>query len=632
MTNHKIEKLTNYYLKQDSHEDKNICEVFASQFMRFIAQKIGEDPAIIADVSYVNLQPNEQIYIASKLYAGYRDLFLDAYLAYHLPAYQNLRSMTNNKWAKLPKQRPYYFQHDPCIDSMTEAGRYKEISIGLALRSIVDDPDTHFKNIGAVPVEQSGLKDIIPIYENGSYSGYCLQQSAPASGYSEQLKKINIADTQYYQLSRTPEPELDEFKEACIKYNHHYYLVPNIGNTQAVHVDFGGSLGDFRLFSRRKLDGKIHLRHFCNLLRYHPSYSGPPAYFNQISDALTSKATYFYETLARFSMIDKFEIADFIDEQINNTFDVYQNKPDILIRFAERIGLEINNAIDLPTLNQCIQEHLLINFVNRQQHAKALFLEHFCNLDYTTQLNLMNGYQRHDALTELSLKERLIREFFHNLKNENKIFFATFKAIEDLNLNSQYKHYARDPIWQLKKQLHQWLSQAYLDSNLEESATEINEIIKHTQLLLNEFIDTKSQLDALPAKSSKKAYKLALKFILTANQYEQCCAKTLNNENMKITAATLTGALIGAIVGAGIGVILGGVVLAPVTSITGAAIGIKLGLILSTAFMMLLAGVQATHNLTRYHLFSSLNHSISNLSQTLSTPMCQEIEQPQFVY
>ncbi|MGQ3888631.1 hypothetical protein ACQUW5_06310 [Legionella sp. CNM-1927-20] len=614
-----------YYLKQDPEQDRNICEVFASQFMRFIAEKIGEDPNVIANVSYLTLPSNEEIYIASELFHDYRDLFLDAYLAYQLPAYQDLHKVVGNKLHTLPHQRPRYFEHDICIDTMTEAGRYKELIPGLALRAIVDDPDTHYKNIGATPIKKSIDEDLIPIFENGHYSGYCAKKSLPQNYSLDEIKEITINNTKYYKFRLAEQLDIDGYSEALIKYNKNYYLIPNIGNTRAVQIDFGGALGDFRLFGQRKFDEKIHIKSFYNLFRYHPSYSGPPAYHDQISDALTNAATYFFETLARYSMIDKNELVKFINQQIDSTITHYKNQPLIILNFARRIGLNSSETdlANLDLLSHQIKHFLQINFLNRQQHAKLLFLRHFCQLDYTIQLTLMNSYT---ALLEQNaqLNERLIREFFQNLKQENQLFFTTLQAIHQLNLSSPYYSYSNGYLFKLKLLLHQQLCQAYLKDRLDKRAKEIKEISEQTSHLLSEFVKTKSALNKLSINDFQEANQFIRHFIATANQYKQNCIKATTSQEIIMAACTLGGALAGAVIGATFGIFIGGLIFGPLTTMAGTAQGITLGIVLGSTIISLLAGANTANKLTRYHLFKSMDQYTENLSDSLASSIYQE--------
>ncbi|WP_419420672.1 hypothetical protein ACNVED_05060 [Legionella sp. D16C41] len=612
--------ISNYYLKQDFKQDKNICEVFSSQFMRFIAQKIGEDPDIIANVSYVtrNSAEGKQIYIGSKIFNGYRDLFLDAYLAYQLPAYQNLRQVAGRKINTLPHKRPGYLKHDFCTDTIIEAGRYTALTPGLALRAIVDDPDSHFKNIGAIPIVSSSDEELIPLYENNGYSGYCVQKAKPIDHLGK-VTTIKIKGINYYQIRIAREPDIEEYKEALIKHNNHYYLIPNINNTHAVQIDFGGALGDFRLPSRRTLDGKIHIKALHNLFRYYPSYEGPPAYQNQISTALTSGATYFFETLARFAMIDKNEIASFINKEIDKAFLTYEDKPEVLLHFAQRIGLNASQKelANLNLLGNRIKQFLQLNFTNRQEHAKLLFLDHFCKLDYSTQRNLMDSYSQAIEPQE-KLKDKLIRQFFYHLKQENLLLFDTLKAIDNLHLNIVYDPDSSIYLEKIKVRLNRQVCRAFLKNKLEETAKEVNPIIKKTDNLLKEFVNTKSKLSKIPLSNLYEASKHIVNFINIANQYKEDCIATSTKQDIIIAACTLSGALTGAILGAAVGLFLGGLIFGPLTMAAGTTQGLIIGTAIGSAIISLLAGGSTANKLTRYHLFKSIDEHTKNLSDSLA--------------
>ncbi|STX50895.1 Uncharacterised protein [Legionella busanensis] len=618
--------ISKYYLKQDPEQDKNICEVFASQIMRFIAEKIGEDPSIIANVSYLPLSFDKGLYIASELFQDYRDLYLDAYLAYQLPAYQELRRVVGDKFYTLPHHRPRYFEYDICIDTMTEAGRYKDLIPGLAKRGIIDDPDTHYKNIGAVPIKKSTDQELIPIFENARYIGYCIKKAIPQDYPLNEIEEISINHIKYYKFKLARQPDIDEYSEAFIIHNKNYYLIPNIGNTRAVQIDFGGALGDFRLFGQRKFDERIHLKSFHNLFRYHPSYSGPPAYHDQISDALTYSATYFFETLARYSMIDRGELTEFINQQIDIAVACYKNQPQIILDFAHRIGLNNSetNLTNLDLLSHQIKQFLQENFISRQEHAKLLFLRHFCQLDYTAQITLMTSYELPEQ--NAKLKDKLIRMFFQNLKEANPSFFTTLKSIQQLNLSNAY--YNESDLLKLKLLLHQQLCKAYLKGRLENKAPGIQKIIEQTSDLLSEFVKTKSALNKLSMNDFQKADQLIKNFINTATQYKQTCITATTDQTIIMAACTLSGALVGAVLGAALGIFIGGLIFGPLTTMAGTAQGITMGIALGSAIISLLAGASTANKLTRYHLFKSMDKYTQNISDSLTSSICPESTAP----
>lgn len=148
--------------------------------MRFIASETGENPDVIANVSYVPTA-SDGVYIASEVFDGYRDLFVDAHLAYHLPTEEPLKDTVPN-WKVLPQHRPSYLQHDPAIDVMIRTGRYQDLTVGLALRAIPDDPDLHYENIGAVPIKRSGPKIISPLSVMAAIRDLCFGQRSLITG------------------------------------------------------------------------------------------------------------------------------------------------------------------------------------------------------------------------------------------------------------------------------------------------------------------------------------------------------------------------------------------------------------------------------------------------------------------
>lgn len=541
------------YLKQDPEQDKNICEVFASQFMRFIAEEIGEDPNIIANVDYVKTG-KRNIYVASEVFDGYRDLFLDAYLAYQLPGYENLRGLVGTRWQNLPKKRPQYMEHNNCIDYMMMAGRYRNLIPGLAFRAIMDDPDLHFENIGAVPKERSGDDDLIPIIENGQFTGEVLSLG-PGKVPDEVLKPINGIN---YYSHFVNDPFMD-FKEAFIHHNQQFYLIPNINNTRSASIDFGAALGDFRPINPRKFDGHIHTSKLLNLIRYRPSRSGPPSYHNQISPALI-EGNEFFKTLACFSMIDKRKIEEKINSEIDRAYEFYSDQPWILLRFAERIGVSIpKGAEDNPErIAFYAKKYLYNNFLARQNHAKELFLQHFCRLDRSTQLNMFNGY--FDENVELTgLKEKTMAQFLHQLKAEHQTLFDLFDHIASLKIKMKFAS-ARlsSDLNALQNNLHRRAAQAYLKGTLQQEYNAIHDVVFNTKELLVDFDKTYKLLNS--ESDHKKKTSAIEHFIEKAKLFEKQCINTSTNQKFLIAACTLVGTLIGVLVGATAGLAMGMVV------------------------------------------------------------------------
>lgn len=614
------------FLKQDPEQEKNIIEVFSSQFMRFVAEEIGENPDIIANVNYVDVQSNH-IYVASEIFENYRDLFLDAYLAYQLPCYAELRSVIAEEWQNLPTSRPSFLQHDVPIDTMMIAGRYNDLIPGLALRAVIDDPDLHFENIGAVPINNVGSDEFIPIIINGQLTNDLLSkiQRLPTD------PPIKINNENYYKYPNDLPNQ--PFEKAAICHNNTYYIIPNMNNTRAVGIDFGGALGDFRLLSGRKFDKKIHISKFLNFIRYLPSRSGPPSYMNQINPLL-NEGNEFFHTLARFSMIKPEKIKIKIDHELDRVLILYNNHPKILIQLAERIGVKIPTA-DKKDSNRIIphiKTFLYNNMIARQQHAKTLFLKNFCRLNRPVQNNLMNICLANKE--ELPLKHQLMVDFFSEIKSTNQELFNGFNKVDQLSdslLEIPNIGKAIPSLTQLQAQLHKRLCSAYLNNNLPKVLNEINRITANTTELINDFKTTNALLAS--DKSDLEKENAVNNFLKRVSNYEKQCLETSSTSTQVIIAAcaflgTLTGIILGAALGLFVGGLVGGVlgnIVGAVTAGSAAAVttamnGAGIGAAVGASVGGMLLGVKLNHSfgqLAKHSLLAENSKPINQFTDDL---------------
>ncbi|WP_028389252.1 anion permease [Legionella fairfieldensis] len=614
------------YLKQDPQQDKNICEAFASQFMRFIAQEIGEKPDIIANVDYV--RTDDGVYVASEVFEGYRDLYQDAYLAYQIPFYGPLRKNKNNKWQTIPAKRPKYLEQDVCINDIICSGRYQDLIPGIALRAIADDPDVNLENIGVVAKERSGPDDLIPYYKNDIFTGRYYKKTRDQAGKED------------YRLQprQSVEEKIEDIafrcKEFYIKKNGKIHLIPNGWNARAVSIDFGGALGDFRPINPRKLDGKIHnTNRFMDLLRYRPSQSGPPAYQNQLPEGIKD-GDEFFNTLARYSMVDEEKIKDKITIEINKAMELYKDRRDILLSFAKRIGVSIPDASkqDSQRLGHDITHYLYTNFIARQRHAKKLFLNYFCHLRREQAVNLINSYQNEN----LAGKELIMANFFNQWIKENKKLFDLLERIEKLDEAVDKSH--RFYFSAIKSVLFERACKAKLAGKLEQT-DEIDEIIFNTQTLITNYNHAMLNIHN-PQLEPVAKEKIVEKFLAEVVNYQNTCISPSTNQKFIIAACTLAGALIGLVLGAALGLIggamLGGtlgfvvpgvgniITALSVGSFTGLVTAIKgvgLGATIGTTVGVFLLGSACSYKArkgSRYLLFGNIDETVSLLANNVS--------------
>ncbi|WP_165483096.1 hypothetical protein [Legionella genomosp. 1] len=649
------------YLKKDPQEDKNICEVFASQLMRFIAEETGENPDIIANVDYVPTQ-NEGVYIASNVFTGYRDLFLDAHLAYNLPTDKPLRAQVPN-WETLPNQRPSYFQHDEAIDVMIQSGRYRDLTVGLALRAIPDDPDLHYENIGAVPIKRSGPENYLPIITNGRYEGFVLWTKVPDNSkdyepvkigsqiyYKQQVHQYNAEAQELQPVEGMPNLETlsDKVIEYCVEAQGKLFIIPAKNNTRAAHIDFGGALGDFRLLNRH-LDGKIHVNKLLDLIRYRPSRHGPPAYHKKLPVALT-EGNEFFHVLARFSTIDTNKLNDKITAEIDRAIDVYKDKPDILISFAKRVGAPVPGDArnNLAALGDSLKTFILENMISKQEHAKTLFLNHFCRLQRSDQVNLLNILQA--DVSRLPLKrDQILYAFYQNIWQENEELFVALQQIDELMLPSeiwtQKNAQTQEQLLvigtrldEFKSVLHSRLCNAYFKDNLKSESKRIGEIVAETAKLMSAF---RVQYDKVNDPRLAPEVRLAAidEFIDSVKKFEKETIKPSGKQQFAIAASVLVGALLGALIGAAVGLVTGalvgtlvghvagGLAGASVGSVVGAVKGAGLGTAIAMGVAALFFGSAAAFGggaAGRTLFFSKTQQAAVDLSQTTQALLFQQ--------
>ncbi|WP_419419268.1 hypothetical protein ACNVED_12085 [Legionella sp. D16C41] len=631
------EKPSKFYVKQDPEEDKNICEVFASQFMRFIAEEIGESPDLIADVNYIQT-PDDGVYIASYVFEGYRDLFKDAYLAYQTPPYEELRQ--GNTWKNVPDSRPKYLNKDPNINNIVRAGRYQGLIPGLALRAIVDDPDVHYENIGAIEINPSVTDDLIPIYENDTFSGKCYKKvDAPIEGSEEIDGKHYITEDKSQEWL---EENAEHIKEFYIKKDNKSYFIPSSKNTRAVGIDFGGALGDFR---PRTLDGKIHYAdNFLTLVRYRPSRNGPPAYHTELPEGIKD-GDEFFKTLARYAMVDRGKIKVKIDEQVDNAIKYYKDRPEVLSRFARRVGATVppSSSANPDHIAEYLKSHLYGCFIARQEHAKKLFLDYLCNLNSTSRNTLLRSYGPDNNIP----KDIAIKNLISELKSKNTDLFATLEGIEalDSKVETKYKQHFTD----LKDILYERILDAQSNDTIAKETHEIRNILLHTK----DFI--KAHQDAMvivknPNNDDNTKLRAAETFVDAAKKYERACITLSGKQKFAIAACCVVGTLIGiclgALAGLAIGAVAGGTAgsVAPVIGniigaigagsvggVIGAIKGAGLGAMIGTAVGGFLFGSSFGYGaakVTRFGMFNKTDKEISNLTKSLNDQL-KEAQKPQ---
>lgn len=528
------------YLKQDQQQSKNIAEVFASQFMRFILSETGENPDLVANVDFV--KTDQGVYVASEMFEGYHDLYKDAGLAMHLPAYSALR---DNDLYSLRAKRPEYLEAAPDIDIIISAGRYKQFVNGLAVRAIVDDPDTHYGNIGVVAIQKADPRDLIPVFEMGEFTGKALKAELSDDDIIGETVVIN--EKIYYQYNTDSYDFMD--KEFCIKYEGKYYIIPGPGNARAVNIDFGGALGDNRLFPR-KLDGQIHIiDKFKDFFRYLPSLSGPPAYQHQHPDHIKNDRELFI-ILAKYSAINETRIIEKIDEIMTLITKNYKDQPAILKEFALRIGAPFNEQDNSLQRVQKIAEFLKTCFIAKQKHAKEVLLNYFERANLDSQKSLLEE-SFHD-----SQRAKMLAACFTKNDTEKQKLHDLYKRIDRLDekMDVTEKEYAS----QLKRSLFQLLIKGIIKNNLENVFIDVEKKIEHTQDLIEHFNFAKQQMDAAGTENNKtKAYN---DFVKEISNYEKNCINNSKSRHFLVAASTFAGALLGIIIGGALGLTIGGLV------------------------------------------------------------------------
>ena len=631
-------KTIDVFLKQDPRQEKNISEYFASQFMRFVAKEIGEDPGSIANVSFV--ETNNGVYVASEMFEGYRDSYLDAHLAYSLPENEDLRVQAPN-WEEIPIKRPGYLSHDVAIDIMIKTDRYREISLGMALRAIVDDPDLHYENIGAVPITPTGKGDMIPLINRlGGYTGDVLTTEL-IEGKETESQLVNINGKQYYRTSynQTDYEELKKswrIREYCVVVHDkndfkkfHHYVVPAVGNARAAHIDFGGALGDFRRYFSRKFDGVIHINDgLMEFLRLRPSKKGPPAYHKQLPTELRNNHP-FFNVLAGFSMIEDKKIDFEIDRIINEAVEVYKDQNiGIFIDFAKRIGVEKidDHKKDIYTIADAIAKHLKTNMKTRKQSAIQHYNRHFCCMSRKEHQQIRDFVKEKDDVT--NPHNDILRQFYTSTDFK---LMKPFDGIEAISFSQPKVEGAEKALNDLKETLHARLCQAYLKGNFEEEVSAVANIVNGTQELINHFENATSSLE------DEKVLKVA-NFIEQVNDFHQKHINTSTKRKFafaaSVFAGTLLGALIGGLLGAAAGVVVGATVgsIVPVAgtiagaastgsifSVVGALKGAGIGTLIATTAACYLFGSEPGYDskIAKHMLFTKTDKALDNLTREL---------------
>lgn len=411
------------FFKQDPQFGKNIIEVLAGKIMHLLAPQ--EHKKRIAQVEFANVggfqnpaNSGENVYVASKLYNGYNDLFVDAHLAYNFSERYLREEHSNTELVPVPKKRAKFHERDEITREAIEHGLYQALPMLLALSTFVDDPDVHFENFGTfsnyivnlekqhvdgidvaldVPqsIQKKGTNDNITFeFEVESYT-FTNKNDEVIQGY-----KVTTTDTTGGPRSPDRRQILDineeleevaalEIVEGNSNFGRMIYtsILDQNGNTvyqyygdaEEVRIDFGGAFGDERAFHlfRRNFDGKLHLNDF---FRYFPSTDGPSNYNLHIPDIIKNDQT-FYDALADIGtfapQLLEASIVEWINE-ISNKFGVQPIK-----EFAIIIGAisPFSFTHDKDYLIQTIKTFLTEKSRSRQQHAKGLALNHLININ-----------------------------------------------------------------------------------------------------------------------------------------------------------------------------------------------------------------------------------------------------------
>ncbi len=624
-----------YFLKQDPKQDKNISEVLSAQFMRGIAQDLGLNPDLIADVKFVQIaasKPNKppKIYVASKIYANFSDLHIDAYLAlFNLAEYRPLKDSKGFQQPKALKGRPGFLKHDKIIEAMMLAGRYPNLSHGMAMRAIVDDPDTHFENIGVIPLKSADDKAWLPLYQDSKITGWlCSQEPSGKMPY----RQINTSNNQQFYLVED-KADLIKFEKSremrAIQINQTIYLLPNFDNTYTTHIDFGGAFGDFRWPLARKFDHKIHLNRLHNLFRYLPSRNAPPAYINHIAPALLDDNLEFYTALAGFAMMDGARLQHQLRELVQALI-IYERQPLIVQRFAKRIGISTVSSNFSVNLKQ-IECFLLEQLRGRQQHVYTLFLHYLCSLSFTKQHVILN--QLNDDSAKHLAQKKVFVSFLYKLKHQEPYLFAGFDCIARLTQDiNNFAH--QDLLINIQEQLQHQLSQAYIHRQLIKTYYEQHQLI---ELLIKFIRYHQNTIHALKHSHLSCQEKTVLldELLHRHTLFEHQLRHQLtfkSSFSIKITtlSMTLAGILLGVILGCMAGAILGGIMgsllgiltvgsaVALMSGIQGGVIGSILGSVAGLVIPDQQKLYERTQNKTRYLFFKYQQSSVYQLTQTLS--------------
>jgi len=149
-------KNTLVFFKKETDVTKNMAEVFAGTFSRMMCSD-----ALFAKVYFATQdgEPDlkkDNTYVASVGIAGFEDLYLDAYSAYNVnPKYEAFRA--NFGFMGVPTARPKNagsLNKHPMHD-IVSTGRYLGLDLFYVMALLLDDPDIHYANIGAVPLEEN---------------------------------------------------------------------------------------------------------------------------------------------------------------------------------------------------------------------------------------------------------------------------------------------------------------------------------------------------------------------------------------------------------------------------------------------------------------------------------------------
>lgn len=421
-----------YYLKK-ADPDALITEVFASRLLRNLAKLIGENKECIAKTHIVKME-NQELYLASEVLPGSRPLFKDAHLAFHLPGEE--RTSAVGDWQQVPKNRPSFLQKDKATDHQISSGRYSNFGAALALCLLIDEIDRHTGNMSAFPARPLALRtgDCIPVLHAGKVIGKLRairDIEVNNSTFSEE-------DCQFIADENFEIGNCSEFAAICVEKDENgrevkvFERLVKRGDTLVRHYDLTNSFGDFRLFSR-KLDGKIYPPARVNFWRYHPSLCAAPAYHCKLPREIT-EGNDFFAALARYAMLDNNKLNSAVVNTLLTTLNTFNCKPEVIRQFALRIGAPVTSTHSATLMKTDIIKHVQNCMSEKQEFAKKLFFDHFCQLSPEEQMDLQKSIDQplENKSVEEKQQQALLSKCLMLLKTEHPLFFASLHRLQTM--------------------------------------------------------------------------------------------------------------------------------------------------------------------------------------------------------